>query len=123
MPQAEVATKWGVPVYMSAGRNVCAIAGFKEHVALNFFVPPAALPDPKKRLEGAKKTTTLRLRKASEVDEPAIVRWVKAAVKALAWSRACGGVPRRRTSSRGARWRTLGACGSACSPAEVTFPA
>lgn len=84
MPDAEVVTKWGVPVYTRAGKNVCAIAGFKEHVALNFFVPPAALPDPKKRLEGAKKTTTLRLRKASEFDEPSIVRWVKTAAKALA---------------------------------------
>ena len=85
MPDAEVVTKWGVPVYVSGGKNVCAIAGFKEHVALNFFVPPAALPDPKKRLEGAKTTTTLRIRAASEIDAPAVTKWVKAAA---AWRRA-----------------------------------
>lgn len=51
----------------------------------DFFVPPAALPDPRKRLEGAKTTTTLRVRAASEIDAPAITRWVKAAA---AWHRA-----------------------------------
>lgn len=48
MPDAEVVMKWGVPVYMSGGRNVCAIAGFKEHVALNFFVPPAGMRIPRR---------------------------------------------------------------------------
>jgi hypothetical protein len=85
MPDAEVVMKWGVPVYMSGGRNICAIAGFKEHVAVNFFVPPAGLPDPKKKLEGGKTTRTLRVRSASEIDTAAVVGWVKAA---SAWHRA-----------------------------------
>jgi hypothetical protein len=85
MPDAEVVMKWGVPVYTSGGENVCAIAGFKEHVMLNLFVPPAALKDPKKRLDGAKKTTGLRVRSASEIDAAAIAGWVKAAG---AWHRA-----------------------------------
>lgn len=85
MPDAEVVTKWGVPVYTSNGKNICAIAGFKEHVMINFFVPPAALSDPKKRLDRAKTMTSLRLRTASEIDPPAITKWVKAAA---AWHRA-----------------------------------
>lgn len=79
VPEAEVAIKWGVPVYIVGGRNVCALASFKEHVALNFFVPPSMLPDPKKRLEGGKTTRTLRIRSAAEIDDAAVVRWVKAA--------------------------------------------
>lgn len=85
MPDAEVVMKWGVPVYTSGGKNVCAIAGFKEHVMLNLFVPPAALKDPKKRLDGAKKTTGLRVRSGSEIDAAAIAGWVKAAA---AWNKA-----------------------------------
>jgi hypothetical protein len=82
MPDAEVVTKWGVPVYMNGGKNVCAIAGFKEHVMLNFFVPAKVLSDPKKRLEGGKTNRALKIRGASEIDEPTIVRWVKAAAAA-----------------------------------------
>lgn len=82
MPDAEVVTKWGVPVYVKGGKNVCAIAGFKEHVALNFFVPAKVLPDPKKRLEGGKTNRALKIRAAAEIDEPAILRWVKAAASA-----------------------------------------
>lgn len=85
MPDAEAILKWGVPVYMSGGRNVCSIASFKEHVMINFFVPPTALKDPKKKLDGAKTMTALRLRSASEIDAAAITGWVKAAA---AWHRA-----------------------------------
>lgn len=79
MPGAEVALKWGVPVYMKDGANVCAIASFKEHVALNFFVPPGTLADPEKKLEGGKTNRTLRIRRPGEIDEPTILRWVKSA--------------------------------------------
>lgn len=79
MPQAVVVTKWGVPVYTMNGVNVCAIAAFKEHVMLNFFVPPAALADPKRRLEGAKTNRALKVRRASDIDDATVVRWVKAA--------------------------------------------
>jgi hypothetical protein len=82
MPDAEVATKWGVPVYVIDGKNVCAIAGFKEHVSINFFVPAKVLPDPKKRLEGGKTNRALKIRTAAEIDEPTILRWVRAAAAA-----------------------------------------
>ncbi|MGH2378825.1 MAG: DUF1801 domain-containing protein [Candidatus Limnocylindria bacterium] len=77
MPDAEVTIKWGVPVYQKAGRNVCALASFKEHVGLNFFVP--ALPDPKKKLEGGKTNRMLKIRSAGEIQSAEILRWVKAA--------------------------------------------
>ena len=82
MPTAEVVTKWGIPVYTIDGTNVCAIASFKEHVALNFFVPANVLPDPKMKLEGGKTNRTLRVQSASEIDDAAVVRWVKAAAAA-----------------------------------------
>lgn len=84
MPDAELVMKWGIPVYTKGGKNVCAIASFKEHVMINFFVPPGVLPDPKRRLEGAKTNRTLRIRSASDIDDAAVVRWVKAAAAARA---------------------------------------
>lgn len=79
MPDAEVALKWGVPVYVKGGRNVCAIAAFKEHVMLNLFVPASVLPDPEKRLAGGKTSRALKVRSASDIDAAAITRWVKLA--------------------------------------------
>jgi len=38
-PGAVPAIKWGVAVYAVNGRNVCALAAFKDHVAINFFAP------------------------------------------------------------------------------------
>lgn len=77
IPDAEVTIKWGVPVYQKGGRNVCALASFKEHVGLNFFVP--ALADPKRKLEGGKTNRMLKIRSAAEIDAAEITRWVKAA--------------------------------------------
>lgn len=79
MPDAEVTIKWGVPVYQRGGKNVLALASFKEHVGLNFFVPPGVLADPKKRLEGAKTNRMLKIRNAAEIDEATIGKWVKSA--------------------------------------------
>ena len=82
-PDAVPVIKWGVPIYAQNGRNICALATFKDHVGLNFFAPPGALADPKKRLEGEGKTTRmLKVRTAADIDGPSITRWLKAAVAA-----------------------------------------
>src|SRR6266850_706672 len=54
VPDATPTIKWGVPVYQRNGRNLCALAAFKDHVAINFFVAPGVLADPSKKLEGGK---------------------------------------------------------------------
>ena len=80
LPSATVALKWGVPVYQVNGRNVCAIAAFKDAVAINFFASPKVLADPKKQLEGAGKAQRmLKVRSASDIDAASIQRWLKAA--------------------------------------------
>jgi hypothetical protein len=82
-PDAVPSIKWGVPIYARNGRNICALATFKDHVGLNFFAPPSALADPKKRLEGEGKTSRmLKVRTAADIDAPSIIRWLKAAVAA-----------------------------------------
>jgi hypothetical protein len=80
IPEAIPVIKWGVPIYQVEGRNVCALASFKDHVGINFFAPPAVLSDPGKRLEGSGKTSRmLKVRKAADIDKPAIRRWLRAA--------------------------------------------
>jgi hypothetical protein len=82
-PDAVPAIKWGVPIYMRNGRNICALATFKDHVGLNFFAPPSALVDPQKKLEGEGKTSRmLKVRTSGDIDAPSISRWLKAAVAA-----------------------------------------
>jgi len=82
-PDAVPTIKWGVPIYAQNGRNICAIATFKDHIGLNFFAPPSALADPKKKLEGEGKTTRmLKVRTAADIDAPSITRWLKAALAA-----------------------------------------
>jgi hypothetical protein len=83
IPDAEASIKWGVPIYQLNGRNVCALASFKDHVAINFFAPPAALADPGKKLEGAGKSSRLlKVRTAADIDSAGITRWLKAAAAA-----------------------------------------
>ena len=82
-PGAVPAIKWGVPIYAVDGKNVCALASFKDHVAINFFAPPRVLVDPGHRLEGAGKTSRLlKVRTAADIDSAGIVKWLKAAVAA-----------------------------------------
>jgi hypothetical protein len=82
-PDAVPSIKWGVPIYAQNGRNICALATFKDHIGLNFFAPPSALPDPKKQLEGEGKTSRmLKVRSAADIDNASILRWLKAAVAA-----------------------------------------
>src|SRR6266849_7506435 len=84
VPDATVSIKWGVPVYQRNGRNMCALAAFKDHVALNFFVAPNVLADPGKKLEGGKTNRMLKVRNAADIDAATISRWVKAAAAANA---------------------------------------
>ena len=84
VPDATVSIKWGVPVYQRNGRNMCALAAFKDHVAINFFVAPNVLADPGKKLEGGKTNRMLKVRTAAEIDAATISRWVKAAAAAYA---------------------------------------
>jgi hypothetical protein len=83
VPDADVSIKWGVPFYQLNGKNVCALASFKDHVAINFFAPPSAFVDPGKKLEGSGKgNRTLKVRSADDVDSASILRWLKAVVAA-----------------------------------------
>ncbi|TMF23823.1 MAG: DUF1801 domain-containing protein, partial [Chloroflexi bacterium] len=56
VPDATTSIKWGVPFYQRNGKNICALASFKEYVGINIFAPPDVLVDPKRRLEGGGKT-------------------------------------------------------------------
>jgi hypothetical protein len=82
-PSAAPSIKWGVPIYAVNGKNVCALAAFKDSVAINFFAPPAMLVDPGKKLEGAGTTSRMfKVRTAADIDAAGILRWLKAAVAA-----------------------------------------
>ena len=83
VPDATPSIKWGVAVYQRNGRNVCALAAFKDHVGINFFAPPEALVDPSKKLEGAGKgNRMLKVRSTADIDSASILRWLKAAAAA-----------------------------------------
>ena len=80
VPDADVSIRWGVPFYQRNGKNICALASFKDHVGINFFASPSALADPQKKLEGGGKTTRmLKVRSAADIDSASITRWLKAA--------------------------------------------
>ena len=82
LPEADVVIKWGVPCYAVNGKNVCAIASFKDHVGLNIFASPAILADPGKKLVGAGKTSRmLTVRTTADIDAAGIARWLAAAAK------------------------------------------
>jgi len=67
----------------SNGKDVCALAVFKDFVGINIFAPPEALADPKKKLEGSgKKNRMLKVRTAADIDSASILKWLKAAVSA-----------------------------------------
>ena len=83
VPEATVSIKWGVPIYAKNGKNVCALATFKEYIGLNIFAPPDILSDPGKKLEGSGKgSRMLKMRTPADVDSASIVRWLKAAAAA-----------------------------------------
>jgi hypothetical protein len=80
VPEASASIKWGVPFYQRYGKDVCALAAFKDHVAINFFATPSALSDPGKKLEGGGKSSRmLKVRSADDIDAASIQRWLKVA--------------------------------------------
>jgi hypothetical protein len=80
VPGASASIKWGVPFYQVNGHDVCALASFKDHVAINFFASPSALADPGKKLEGGGKSSRmLKVRSADDIDVASIQRWLKVA--------------------------------------------
>jgi hypothetical protein len=84
-PDAVPTIKWGVPIYSQNGKQVCALASFKDFVAINLFAPPKLLVDPGKKLEGGGKTSRmLKVRTAADIDSAGILRWLKVAVAATA---------------------------------------
>ena len=83
IPDAEVTIKWGVPFYAKDGKSICALASFKENVAINFFAPSDVFVDPGEKLEGSGKSSRLfKVRTPADIDAPGIQRWLKAAVAA-----------------------------------------
>jgi len=76
VPDATPSIKWGVAVYQRNGRNVCALAAFKDHVGINFFASPDALEG------GGTGSRMLKVRRAEDVDAPSVLRWLKAVVAA-----------------------------------------
>jgi hypothetical protein len=83
VPDAAVSIKWGVPFYAKDGKSICALASFKDEVAINFFAPPDTLVDPGKKLEGAgKRNRMYKVRTAKDLDKASVTRWLKAAVAA-----------------------------------------
>lgn len=83
VPDADVSIKWGVPFYLRNEKNICALASFKDYVAINFFAPPTAFVDPGKKLEGSGKgNRTLKVHSAGDIDSASILRWLKAVVAA-----------------------------------------
>ena len=83
VPDTDVSIKWGVPFYQRNGKDVCALASFKDYVGINFFASPSALPDPQKKLEGGGKSNRmLKVYNAKDIDSASITRWLKAAAAA-----------------------------------------
>jgi len=59
---------------------LCALASFKDCVAINFFAAPAKLADAGKKLQGEGKTSRmLKVRSAKDIDTASIKRWLKVA--------------------------------------------
>ena len=83
VPDAKSTIKWGVPFYTRDGKNLCAIAAFKEHVGITFFASPSVLADPGKKLEGGSKSMRmLKVRTEKDIDAASIRRWLRAIVAA-----------------------------------------
>lgn len=79
VPDAKASNKWGVPFYETNGRNVLALAAFKEHVGINFFAPGRSRPEVGRQRKGRR---MLKVRSADDIDSVSIPRWLKAAVAA-----------------------------------------
>lgn len=82
VPDAAVTIKWGAPFYQRNGKDICALAAFKDHVGINFFAAPEVLVDPDGKLEGSGKGNRMLKVRRADIDAAGIKRWLKAAVTA-----------------------------------------
>ena len=74
--------KWDTPVFTAAGKQVCAIGVFKDHLKVNFF-KGATIDDPDGLFNSgleAKNSRAIDLGEGSQVDDAAFRRLVQAAV-------------------------------------------
>ncbi|RNI29317.1 DUF1801 domain-containing protein [Rufibacter latericius] len=82
-PALKPTWKWNTPVYEKAGPGmVCAMSAHKQHVNLAFF-QGALLQDPHNLFSGqdAKGMRTIRFTDVSQVNEPILVEYVRAAAQ------------------------------------------
>lgn len=81
VPEITENWKWDTPIYSCAG-DVFATAAFKDHVKLNF-LKGAALDDPDKLFNAgldAKRSRAIDFAEGDEVNKPALVELIRAAV-------------------------------------------
>lgn len=70
-PRAQEDFKWSVPVFLTGGKLVCAMSGFKDHTKFNFF-HGAELKDMHKLFNNgfdSKQHRSIDLREGEEIDE------------------------------------------------------
>ncbi|RNI27084.1 hypothetical protein EFA69_12960 [Rufibacter immobilis] len=83
-PELKPSWKWNAPVYEKPGAGmVCAIGVFKQHVNLSF-MQGALLPDPHQLFtssQDAKAMRSVKFTEASQVQEPLLVEYLKAATQ------------------------------------------
>ncbi|MFB9862360.1 DUF1801 domain-containing protein [Rufibacter immobilis] len=83
-PALKPSWKWNAPVYEKAGAGmVCAIGVFKQHVNLSF-MQGVLLPDPHQLFtssQDAKAMRSVKFTEASQVQEPLLVEYLKAATQ------------------------------------------
>ncbi|MGQ0609188.1 MAG: DUF1801 domain-containing protein [Chloroflexota bacterium] len=78
------AWKWGTPVFVRGGANICALGVFSDHVKVNFF-KGASLPDPGGLFNAgmeAKASRAIDLHEGDSVDEVAFRALVREAADA-----------------------------------------
>jgi hypothetical protein len=79
-PEIQEAWKWNTAVFVH-GKNICAIAAFKDHVKINFF-DGAKLPDPHGLFNAgldAAATRAIDFHEGDSVNEPALQELIRAA--------------------------------------------
>lgn len=80
-PDMTEAWKWNTAVFIH-GKNICAIAAFKDHVKINFF-EGAKLPDPDGLFNAGLDAATMRsidFHEGDQVDAPALKALIRSAV-------------------------------------------
>jgi hypothetical protein len=78
-PRLKESIKWSNPVYEKTGR-VIYLSAKDSYVSLGFF-NGAALTDPEGEIEGSVKSMRhLKVRELEDVDEAALVSWIREAV-------------------------------------------